>query len=78
MVAVGTAQEAQMVEKIGFSSILIAGSKTSAVIHGLPDAGLITLTEAVGNVERICNAVSIPVLWTATQVLAMLSMSVEL
>ena len=62
MVAVGTAQEAQMAERIGFSSILIAGSKTSAVIHGLPDAGLITLTEAVANVERICSAISIPAL----------------
>jgi 2,3-dimethylmalate lyase len=62
MVGVGTAQEAQMAEKIGFSSILIAGSKTSAIILGLPDAGLITLTEAVENVERICDAVSIPAL----------------
>lgn len=61
MVVVGTAHEAQLAEKIGFKAVGISGSNTSSQILGLPDAGLITLTELVENVERICRAVNLPV-----------------
>lgn len=61
MVVVGTAHEAQLAEKVGFKALGISGSNTSSQILGLPDAGLITLTELVENTERICRAVSLPV-----------------
>lgn len=62
MIWVGTAHQAQLAEKTGFKSIGISGSNVSTQILGLPDAGFITLTELVENVERICRAVSLPVL----------------
>lgn len=61
MVIVGTAHEAQLAEKVGFKALGISGSNTSSQILGLPDAGLITMTELVENVERICRAVDLPV-----------------
>jgi 2-methylisocitrate lyase-like PEP mutase family enzyme len=61
MVVVGTAHEAQLAEKVGFKALGISGSNTSAQILGLPDAGLITMTELVENTERICRAVDLPV-----------------
>jgi 2-methylisocitrate lyase-like PEP mutase family enzyme len=59
---VGTAHQAQLAEKIGFSVIGISGSNTSTQILGLPDAGFITLTELVENVDRICRGVNLPVI----------------
>lgn len=59
---VGTAHQAQLAEKIGFPVIGISGSNTSTQILGLPDAGFITLTELVENVDRICRAVDLPVI----------------
>jgi 2-methylisocitrate lyase-like PEP mutase family enzyme len=58
----GTAQHAQLAEATGFSYFGISGSHTASHIHGLPDAGFITLTEIVDNTRRICQAVSIPVI----------------
>jgi 2-methylisocitrate lyase-like PEP mutase family enzyme len=60
-IAVGTAQQAQLAEKLGFELVGISGAITSTTILGLPDAGFLTLTELVENTERICNAVDIPV-----------------
>jgi 2,3-dimethylmalate lyase len=59
---VGTAHQAQLAEKIGFPVIGISGSNTSTQILGLPDAGFITMTELVENVDRICRGVSLPVI----------------
>ena len=61
MVVVGTAHEAQLAAKAGFEALGVSGSNTSSQILGLPDAGLITMTELVENVERICRAVDLPV-----------------
>ncbi len=61
MVVVGTAQEAQLAQKTGFKAIGVSGASTSTQILGLPDAGFITMTELVENVERICRAVDLPV-----------------
>ena len=44
-------------ERIG-----IYGFGAAAHILALPDAGLITMTEMVENIQRICNAVNIPVM----------------
>jgi 2,3-dimethylmalate lyase len=59
---VGIALQAQMAEKLGFKVVGISGAYTAAHILGMPDAGLITMTEMVENVQRVCNAVSIPVI----------------
>lgn len=60
--AVATALHAKMVEAAGFESMGISGAMTAAHIFGLPDAGLVTQTEMVENIRRICNAVNIPVM----------------
>ncbi len=60
-IAVGTAHHAQLAQKAGHTVVGISGALTSAHILGLPDAGFLTLTELVENVERICRAVEIPV-----------------
>jgi 2-methylisocitrate lyase-like PEP mutase family enzyme len=60
-IMVGTAHEAQMAEKLGFTAVGISGASTSTQLLGLPDAGFLTLTEMVENVVRICRAVNLPV-----------------
>lgn len=57
----GTAHHAQLAEATGFSHFGVSGSNTSTHLLGLPDAGLMTMTELVENTRRICQAVSIPV-----------------
>lgn len=54
--------QAQMAEAVGFEVVGISGAYTAAHILGLPDAGMITMTEMVENVRHICNAVNIPVM----------------
>ncbi len=56
-----TAHHAQLAEATGFSHFGISGANTSTHLLGMPDAGLLTLTELVENTQRICQAVSIPV-----------------
>jgi 2-methylisocitrate lyase-like PEP mutase family enzyme len=56
-----TAHHAQLAEATGFKAFGISGSNTSTHLLGLPDAGLLTLTELAENARRICQAVSIPV-----------------
>jgi len=62
IVWVGTAHQAQLAQKIGFKVVGVSGADTCTQILGLPDAGLITMTELVQNVERVCRAVDIPVI----------------
>ena len=56
-----TPHHAQLAEAAGFRLFFHSGSQSAATILGLPDAGLMTLTEAVDNLRRICQSVSIPV-----------------
>jgi 2-methylisocitrate lyase-like PEP mutase family enzyme len=58
----GTAHHAQLAEATGFKLFALSGSQASAHILGLPDAGLMTMSEVAENARRICQAVSIPVL----------------
>jgi len=62
MIAVGTANQARLAEKVGFEAVSISGSSVSEELLGLPDAGFVTMTELVENVERICRAVNLPVM----------------
>lgn len=59
---VGIAIHALMVEAAGFKVVNVSGAQTAAHILGLPDAGLLTMTELVENVRRIAAVVNIPVI----------------
>lgn len=58
----GTPHHAQLAEATGFKLFGLSGSQASAHVLGMPDAGLMTMTEVVENARRICQAVSIPVI----------------
>jgi 2-methylisocitrate lyase-like PEP mutase family enzyme len=64
IVAIGgaTPHHAQLAEATGFKLFGLSGSQASAHLLGMPDAGLMTLTEVVENARHICQAVSIPVI----------------
>ncbi|HEY7385155.1 MAG TPA: isocitrate lyase/PEP mutase family protein [Beijerinckiaceae bacterium] len=57
-----TPHHAQLAEATGFRLFGLSGSQASAHILGLPDAGLMTMSEVVDNARRVCRAVSIPVI----------------
>jgi 2-methylisocitrate lyase-like PEP mutase family enzyme len=59
---VGCAMHAKLAESLGFKAVGISGANVSGHILGIPDVGLITLTELVQNTQRICSAVDIPVM----------------
>ena len=50
---------ARLIEQAGFSCVYMTGAGTSAA-HGLPDYGLLTMTEMVANAQRITSAISVP------------------
>jgi 2-methylisocitrate lyase-like PEP mutase family enzyme len=52
---------ARLIEQAGFSAIYMTGAGTSASF-GLPDYGLLTMTEMVGNAARITAASSLPLI----------------
>lgn len=51
----------RVIEQGGFGSAAISGAVLSHLLLGMPDVGLITLTEAVEHCRRIVRAASIPV-----------------
>ena len=53
---------AKIVEAQGFEAIYMTGYGTAAGVFGLPDIGLLTLTEMVSNAARIADAVDIPLI----------------
>jgi 2-methylisocitrate lyase-like PEP mutase family enzyme len=53
---------AKIIEDQGFNSVYMTGYGTSAANFGLPDIGLVTMTEMVENAKRIADAVDIPVI----------------
>src|SRR5262245_6403774 len=55
------ALSAKLAEEAGFDAIWASGFGISAV-QGLPDANILTLTETLDAVRRICDAVHIPVI----------------
>ncbi len=50
---------AQLVEQAGFPAVYMTGAGTS-VSHGLPDYGLLTMTEMVANAGRMAATVGVP------------------
>ncbi len=49
------------IARAGFSAVYMTGAGTSATL-GYPDYGLITMTEMVGNAQRIVNSIDIPLI----------------
>ena len=56
------ALSARLVERAGFPVVHVGGYGLSAAHLGLPDVGLLTMTEMLDTVRRICAAVDVPVL----------------
>ncbi len=52
---------AKLIEQAGFSVVFTSGFGLSASALGMPDLGLLTMTETLDRVRRIVDAVSIPV-----------------
>jgi 2-methylisocitrate lyase-like PEP mutase family enzyme len=56
------ALSARLVEQAGFSCGFVTGAGLANAQFGLPDIGLVTMTEVVNEAARICDAVDIPVI----------------
>ena len=56
------ALSARLVERAGFACCFVTGAGLANAQFGLPDIGLVTMTEVVNEAARICDAVDIPVI----------------
>jgi 2-methylisocitrate lyase-like PEP mutase family enzyme len=52
---------AKLVEQSGFPAVYMTGAGTS-VAHGLPDYGLLTMTEMVANAGRMADTIGVPLI----------------
>ena len=59
---VAVALHAKLAEAAGFKAVGVSGANTAAYLFGLPDAGLLTMTEMCENAQRVASAVDIPVM----------------
>jgi 2-methylisocitrate lyase-like PEP mutase family enzyme len=50
---------ARLIEQAGYSAVYMTGAGTSAA-HGLPDYGLLTMSEMVANAQRITATIGVP------------------
>ena len=53
---------AKLIEAADFDAVYMTGFGTAAGIFGLPDIGLLTMTEMVENARRIADSVDVPVI----------------
>jgi len=53
---------ARLVEQAGFAAVYMTGFGTAAALLGLPDVGLVTMSQMVDNARRIAQAVDVPVI----------------
>ncbi len=59
---VADALNARLVAKHGFEAIYMTGAGTTAVRLGMPDIGLLTMTEMIDNAGRIADASGLPLI----------------
>ena len=59
---VADALNARIVAAEGFDAVYMTGSGTAAVRLGMPDIGLLTMTEMVDNAQRIAESSGLPVI----------------
>jgi methylisocitrate lyase len=57
----------KLIQDAGFDALYVSGAGTAATIFGLPDVGLMTMTELVENVTRIHDATELAVFADADQ-----------
>jgi 2,3-dimethylmalate lyase len=53
---------AKLIETVGFEAVYMTGFGTAASVFGLPDIGLLTMTEMAANVKRLADIVNIPLI----------------
>jgi len=53
---------ARMIQAEGFQALVVGGSACSAVMHGVPDVGLVSITELIEYSGNIARSVDIPVM----------------
>ena len=53
---------ARLIESAGFPAVYVTGGGAANTLLGRPDIGLVTLNELASQVERIADAVSVPVI----------------
>lgn len=56
---------AMLVERTGFDALYITGSGLATAVAGLPDIGLMTMSEVVGHARYIAGSVDIPAICDA-------------
>ena len=61
------ALHAKIAEAAGYECAYMSGAGTSATILGIPDAGLITMTEMVENAGRMAGSIDIPLISDSDQ-----------
>jgi len=59
---VADALNARLVARHGFEAIYMTGAGTTAVRLGMPDVGLLTMTEMIDNAARIADASGLPLI----------------
>ena len=59
---VADALNARLVARHGFEAIYMTGAGTTAVRLGMPDVGLLTMSEMVDNAGRIADASGLPLI----------------
>jgi 2-methylisocitrate lyase-like PEP mutase family enzyme len=53
---------ARVIEDLGFEAVYVTGAGVANMTLGVPDVGLVTLTELTDQVAAICDVVAVPVL----------------
>ena len=53
---------ARVIEDLGFEAVYVTGAGVANMSLGVPDVGLVTLTELADHVAQICDVVTVPVL----------------
>ncbi|MCC6145639.1 MAG: methylisocitrate lyase [Candidatus Hydrogenedentes bacterium] len=59
------ALSAKLIERMGFEAIYLSGAVLANSVGGVPDIGLMTLTEAERHAQSIANACSLPIVMDA-------------
>lgn len=62
VVGAANALSARLAEQAGFACCFVTGAGLANERFGLPDIGLVSMTEVVDEAARICDAVDIPVI----------------
>lgn len=58
----GTPFEARLIEQAGFPCLYLSGYATAALVHGVPDIGIIGLDAVAANASAVAGQVDIPII----------------